>query len=251
MVQHQCSAMVTQVNFFQRQLFAGSGKCRQSCIIHFLLSDQPMFDRIFDSAASRRLGKLLTALFIIATCQAGGCSKDEMKKMAATAQNKASSLVEATKEKATQAVAEVKKQLPPTGEIKLNLSPPLEISAANIEVTSIGDGRPNVVQIANYDLSGSPTSYPSILIRGTTEVGDPASLAGQSVSCDLFIQEDSSAPVAMTKTGTPVEIKFSSFDPQNKTISASISAVDLVQSDNRSVQLGGGSIVATVAGGGS
>ena len=210
-----------------------------------------MFDTNFDSAASRRLGKRVIVFFIITTCYAGGCSKDEMKKMAATAQSKASSLVEATKEKASQAVVEVKKQLPPTGEVKLNLSPPLEVSAAHIEVSSIGDGRPNVVQIANYDLSGPPKSYPSILIRGTTEVGDAASLAGQSVSCELYVQEDPSAPVAMTRTGTPVQIKFSSFDPQKKTISASISSVDLVQSDNRAVKLGGGSIVALIADGGS
>ncbi len=198
-----------------------------------------------------RFKGILPSLFAFVLFCSPGCSKDKMKEMAASVQEKSQSLADATKELATQAVEKVEEQLPETGEITLQVSPPVDIKSANIELISIGDGRENVIQISNYDVATKPTSYPSVLIRGKTAAGDPASLAGQTVSCELYMQASSSSPIAMTAADQPAQVTFRSFDPENKTVSANIARVALMSSDNKPVALGGGSIVAVVSEGGS
>ena len=150
----------------------------------------------------RMLTSMLMVLFLVALLSSPGCSKDEMKKMAATVKEKSTSIAESTKQMATQAVQQVEETveetLPETGQLTLQVSPPVETESANIEVVSIGDGRTNVVQIANYDVGTGPKKYPTVLIQGNTTAGDPASLAGQTIACDLYMQASPSGPIAMT-----------------------------------------------------
>jgi hypothetical protein len=189
----------------------------------------------------------LTPLVLLSLTLSGGCSKEEMKKMAESVKEKSQSIAESTKEMATQAVETAKEQLPETGEVTLQLNPPIKIDSAKIEVVSVGDGRSNIVQIATYDVSSAPKSYPSVLIQGRTEAGDPASLAGQTVACELFMRADSTGPIAMTAASQPAQVTFDSYDPEARTVSASIRQVTLVGSDNKPVALAGGTILAVMS----
>lgn len=214
-------------------------------IKHFMFHSQ-------DILLTRQRSRITSiALCWLAILVAPGCSKEDVKKMAATVQQKTQSIADSTKKIATQAVETVEEQLPETGQFTLQVSPPVEIATANIAVISIGDGRKNVVQIASYDASASPKSYPCVLIQGQTDAGDPASLAGQTIACELYMQASSGAPLAMTSAGQPAQVTFRSFDPEKKTIAARIDRVPLIASDNTTISLGGGSIVAVIAGGGS
>ncbi len=214
-----------------------------------------MFHQEFFPAWGQSCKPISAALLTLALFCAPGCSKDDVKKMAATVKQKSASIAESTKNLATQAVEKVEttveEQLPENGEVKLQVNPPMDISSANIAVISIGDGRKNVVQIANYDVTAAPKSYPSILIQGTTTAGDPASLAGQTVACELYMRESPTSPIAMTAAGQPAQITFASFDPVNETVSAKIAEVALIGSDDKPVPLGGGSILAVISDGGS
>ena len=199
---------------------------------------------------SASLPAIILASALICT---SGCSK--AKKMASAAAAAAATttqeLAESTTQLATQAVEAVEEQLPETGQATLQVRPPVEISTANIQIIEIGDGRKNVVQIASYDASASPKSYPTFLIQGQTEAADPASLAGKTIPCELYVQQSSSSPIAMTSPSKPAQVTFRAFDPEKKTIAASISRVPLIASDNNTVSLSGGSIVAVVAAGGA
>ena len=217
-----------------------------------------MFPHQFARAAGRPFKPILTAVFALALLLAAGCSKEDVTKMANSVKEKTASIAESGKEvikqgkdAVTQGAAIVKEQLPESGKVTLQVSPPLEIPSASIEVISIGDGRKNVVQIANYDVAAAPKSYPSILIQGTTTAGDPASLAGQTVACELYMREGPTSPIAMTAAGQPAQVTFKSFDPQEKTVAADIGAAGLIGSDNHPVAFGGGKILAVISDGGS
>ena len=214
-----------------------------------------MFHQEFAPGWAQSCKRTAAACFVLALFSAPGCSKDDVKKMAATVQQKSASIAESTKNLASQAVEKagtvVEETLPENGQVTLQVSPPLEISSANIAVISIGDGRKNVVQIANYDLTAAPKDYPSILIQGATTAGDPASLAGETVACELYVRESPTSPIAMTAAGQPAQITFASFDPVKKTVSAKIAEVALIGSDNKPVPLSGGSILAVLSNGGS
>ena len=164
------------------------------------------------------------------------------------------SIADSTKKMASQAVQQVEETvdetLPETGKATLQISPPLQISNANIDVTSVGDGRSNIVQIANYDIGAEPTSFPSFLIQGNTKAGDAASLAGETIDCQLYMRASTSAPYVMTEPGQSAKVTFKAYDPTNKTVAASIERVGLITSENERISMDGGSIVAVISSGG-
>ena len=57
--------------------------------------------------------------------------------------------------------------------------------------------------------------------------------------------------IAMTPMGKQAQVTFKSYDPEKKTVAASIDRVALIGPDSKPVTLSGGSIVAVIADGGS
>jgi len=137
-------------------------------------------------------------------------------------------------------------QLTVTGSIQLEISPPVDISQAEVRVIVIGDGRPNVVQIASYDTTQDEHEYPAVLWQGPTTATDAASLAGQTVQCDMYYQQSETSKIAMTKPGESVELVFGSADAEQKTISATLKPVELLFSDDQPLSVGGGRTTAVI-----
>ncbi len=179
---------------------------------------------------------LLAALLILCPL---GCSKDEVKKAFDSAAAK-------TQELAKSSVEKIEQQLPETGSVSLQVTPAVEIKSANVQVISIGDGRPNVVQVVTYDPQASSTSFPRMMLHGTTTVTSAAALSGEEVQCDMYYQNSYSSPIAMTKPGSSVVVKFTRFDPERKVVEASLGMANLMGSDGKTVKVGGGSLVAMV-----
>ena len=118
-----------------------------------------------------------------------GCSKEEMNQALESAKSK-------TKAMTASAVEAVEEKLPESGEITLNLKPdPVTISNVDIELISIGDGRPNVVQITTYDPQSPSRSYPALLLHGITNTSTTSTLAGEKVRCDVYYQESETSPM--------------------------------------------------------
>ncbi len=179
---------------------------------------------------------LLMALLTVA---GSGCSKADLNQALDNAKAQANSLTES-------AVGAVQDQLPATGSIALDLSPPVEMEQAQVSVIVIGDDRPNVVQIASYDVSRSNHSYPAVLWHGTTRATKSSELAGQTVEGDMYYQHSLVSPIVMTKPGQSANVMFGSFNQQDDTISASLKPVELISPDEQIISVGGGTITAVV-----
>lgn len=183
---------------------------------------------------------LLLAIAIAPT----GCSKEEIKQKFEEAKAKTQAMTES-------AVEAVEEKLPERGSIALQTNPPVEIKKADIELISIGDGRPNVVQIVSYNPSTTTRTYPSVLLHGTTTATSAAALAGETVMCDMYYQASATAPAAMTKPGGYVSVEFGAVNAEDHALPATLREVELVGSDDKTVQIRGGAIVAVIRGGGN
>jgi hypothetical protein len=170
-----------------------------------------------------------------------GCSKEELKAKLEEAQTKLETVAEST-------VEAVEERLPETGSIKLEMVPPAEAGQADLEMITIGDGRPNVIQIVTYDPSQAPREFPAILLHGTTTANSAAELANQTIECDLYLQATASGPIAMTSPGGSVAVAFGSLVVEDNALPASIGQATLVGSDFQSIDVRGGELVAVVAG---
>ena len=186
---------------------------------------------------------VLIALVPIAIV-AAGCSREEVKQKFEEAKAKTQAMAES-------AVEAVEERLPDTGSFTLETDPPVEIKKADIELISIGDGRPNVVQIVTYDPSTTARAYPSVLLHGTTTATTAAALAGETVMCDMYYQASATTPAAMTKPGGSVSVEFGALNTEDNALPATLREAELVGSDDKPIQIRGGAIVAVIRGEGN
>ena len=168
---------------------------------------------------------------------ASACSKEEMQQALDDAKAK-------TQEISAGAVAKVEEVLPETGRVALQFNGTQlpESKRATIEVIQIGDGRPGVVQIRTDAGATSPT-FPVILLQGRSGAASVADLAGQSVDCDVMIRP-SYDQSWMTPPGSVCRVTFSTFDPEQKAITATLSTGQLIATDGKTVQMTGGDVIA-------
>ncbi len=183
-------------------------------------------------------------LFLVALIVPAGCSKEEMKQAYEEAKAKTESLTES-------AVQAVEDKLPESGSITLEMTPAAKARQADVEVISIGDGRPNVVQIVTYDPSAGTRTFPAVLLHGTTSATSVSALAGETVNCDLYFQASPTAPIAMTKPGGSVAVTFGSLNVDDNALPATLGSAELIGSDDKPLQIRGGEIVAVVRGEGN
>jgi hypothetical protein len=193
----------------------------------------------------RWLRGVLKLLLLGVLVMPAGCSKEEIKQKLEEAKTQAQSL----KESAVQAVEE---KLPETGSFTLQMSPTAApIKKADLEVISIGDGRPNIVQIVSYDPAKTSRSYPTVMLHGATTATSASALSGETVQCDMYFQASSSAPIAVTKPGGSVAVTFGSLNTEDNALSATLGMAELIGSDDKPVQIQGGDVVAVIRGEGN
>jgi hypothetical protein len=208
----------------------------------------PIFNqrRLLISVACRRMIEMrfLTLLLLGIVIVPSGCSKEEIKQKFEEAKAK-------TQEMTASAVEAVEERLPESGSIVLEMTPVVEIKQADVELISIGDGRPNVVQIVSYDPSTTSRSFPCVLLHGTTTAKSASALAGETITCDMYFQASPTAAVAMTKPGGSVSVQFGAVNVEDNALSATLLQAELVGSDDKPVQIRGGEIVAVIRGEGS
>ena len=188
----------------------------------------------------RYLMLLLLGIVIVPS----GCSKEEMKQKFEEAKAKTKAMTES-------AVEAVEAKLPETGHITLEMNPPVEFKKADLELISIGDGRPSVVQIVTYDPSATTRSFPSLMLQGTTTATSASALAGATVSCDMYYQASPSAPIAKTIHSDSVSVIFGTLNAEDNALPATLGSANLVGSDNQPVQIRGGDMLAVIRGEGS
>ncbi len=188
----------------------------------------------------RSIDRVLTLFLFVVLLIPAGCSKEEIKEKLKEAQQKVESVAEST-------VKAVEDKLPPTGSIALELSKPVEeLKRADFELIVIGDGRPNVLQILTYDPASSTRPYPCMLLHGTTSATSAAGLSSETVACDMYFQSSPTDPVVMTKPGSSVPVTFRTPSVEDNTLSATLGAAELVSSDNSSISIRGGELVAVI-----
>jgi hypothetical protein len=169
-----------------------------------------------------------------------GCSKEEMDQALETAKSK-------TKSMTNSAVEAVEETLPESGEVTLNIKPnPIAISNAELDLISIGDGRPNVVQITTYDPDASSRSYPALLLHGITNMSTASSLAGEKVQCDVYYQASETSPIAMTQPGEAMTVAFQQYNPTDQALTATLGMISMLGSDGSVIQIEGGDVLAVI-----
>ena len=178
--------------------------------------------------------------FTVVLFLAPGCSKEEMNQALETAKSKAESMTNS-------AVEAAEETLPEAGEVTLNFKPDsIAISNAALDLISIGDGRPNVVQISTYNPNASSRSYPALLLHGTTNMSTASSLAGEKVQCDVYYQESENSPIAMTQPGEAMTVAFQQYNPTDKALTATFGIISLRGSDGSVIQIEGGNVLAVI-----
>lgn len=183
---------------------------------------------------------VILSILCVGLCTGSGCSKDEIKQALDQAKSQTKSLTES-------AVQVVEDRLPESGSVSLESSPPTSpIGQLDLRLITIGDGRPNVVQMVSYEVVRPGRSFPAIMFQGTTVTPLVSSLVGETVDCDVYYQAQADTPVAITKPGASAAISFESYSEKDNTLHASVAAFELLGSDGRTVDVQAGQLVAVI-----
>lgn len=94
------------------------------------------------------------------------------------------------------------------GSLELQAGEPVAAGGCYISLIAVGGGRPAVLRLASYK-DASNENYPSVFLQAQTDAADLASLSGQTVSAQLFVQRVKDGPVLHCATGQSVQVKFS------------------------------------------
>jgi hypothetical protein len=158
----------------------------------------------------------------------GGCSKDEITKLA-------DQVKEATVEKIDQ-LEKVAPILPKTGEIQLTIDVPTQSRTGYASLVQVETGRPSVLQIRSY-VDPARETFPAIFFQGLVPADSAASLAGKTVTGRLFIQSTAGAPVWFNEDNSSVQLTIQSLEETE--IVGSFSAGTLTNSDGKSSSFSG------------
>ncbi len=129
--------------------------------------------------------------------------------------------------------------------MRLDFDRPVELENAKLTFVRSGDGRPNAVQIANYDITRTDHEYPAVLFHGTTDVPHSRSLDGQTIDCVMYYQESESSMIVTTNPGESVRLSFRALGRTGTAILIALKPVELISADNQIIPVTGGQITAT------
>ncbi len=194
----------------------------------------------FEPRRDRSQPRIVLLLACALVCFLSGCSKEKIQAALEEAKTQTRSLTKST-------VEAIEEKLPETGSLTLETSPPTSpVERLDLDLITIGDGRPNVVQIVSYDVRTPGRSFPVVMLHGTTTASTASSLAGETIACDLYLQSSANTPIAMTRPGESVSVTFDTFNQEDNTINATLGSVHLLSSDDQTISIGGGQMVAVI-----
>jgi hypothetical protein len=111
--------------------------------------------------------------------------------------------------------------------IELQLAGTFRAPQAFARLVSVGEGRPNIVQITTIGADGKET-YPSIYLHGETTMASLDQLAKQSLPMQMFVQTHGGGPV-WHSAETPVQVAIG--DVQSSSLAATIENASLTQAE--------------------
>lgn len=159
-----------------------------------------------------------------------GCGEAKMPTLE-QAKQAVSESVEGVREQAETAAATVL----PTGSIELTLDAPVKTEEAHAHATRFSAGRPGLLQITSYE-DAAGEQYPSVLLRAELPAGAAASLAGQTLQAQAFIQPTNGGPI--WQSTAPIEIRVTAAD--DATLTGEIVRGEMVNLDTEiKIQLSG------------
>jgi hypothetical protein len=98
----------------------------------------------------------------------------------------------------------------PNGLIKLSMNAPVTLESCHGRVVAFTDGRPTIVQLTSYT-GASGESFPSVMLRMLVSTTSPATMVGQTVKGELFVQLQPGGTVWCSPAGEFVDVSIVSF----------------------------------------
>jgi hypothetical protein len=124
---------------------------------------------------------------------------------------KVSSGADQIKEGVSSAADRAKEQLNLAGKAQLQLDAPVETSGCYATFITLGDKRPNVLQLRSY-VAPAQESFPSMFLRAPVGTAGKSELVGQTIAAQMFVQTAADSPVYYCAAGSSVQLKIVSID---------------------------------------
>ena len=161
----------------------------------------------------------LTALNTGFLCLALGlvaCSREKFSELVDKTKQKVSAGADRFKQGVNTATDTAKERLNLAGNAIIQLDSPVDTASCYATLITLGDGRPNVLQMRSYS-SPAQESFPSILLRAPVKAAGASELIGQVVPAQLFVQAAADSPVWYSGAGSHVQLKIVSADDKSLT----------------------------------
>jgi hypothetical protein len=134
--------------------------------------------------------------------------------------------VEDVQQKVEKDVASTVTQATNTGKFKLDIGGPMTVSGCFARLTTFSSGRAAILTITSYADSSRET-FPSVYVRAQLPENPPASLAGQIVQAQMYVQTVENG--AVWHSDQPIEFQITAADATN--VAGSVVAGSLVNTD--------------------
>jgi hypothetical protein len=164
-----------------------------------------------------------------------GCNKQQLDKAAAGVQQVTQTV--------QQGVETIKQEANLTGSMELSTTPPIAAKACYARLIVIGDGWPNVLQLASSKDASLERST-SLFLRAQVQEKSLTELAGKTVQAEIFARADEDGQLFHTPDGTLVAVSITAADA--KSLSAQCNGVMLIDAGTNQPTSVNGKFVAVV-----
>jgi hypothetical protein len=172
-----------------------------------------------------------------------GCSQDKVnellekgKQSLDEGQQAVSNSLESAKASAESASGTAKEALQLAGKFELDLESRVATSGCYSRLLPAAGERSAVLQLQSYRDAGSE-SFPSVFLRGLVSADDAASLVGETIAVEMFVQTEPNGPVWFTPRESPVQFTITAADAEQ--IVGRIDSGELQRTDGASHAVSG------------
>lgn len=157
----------------------------------------------------------LAPLLLLWPMVAAGCSKEKLTALAdqakKTVAEQTEKVADSVKEQAGLATDAAKEQLALAGSCAVTLDAPMSTTACYVSFVLQGSERPAALQLRSYR-NPDQESFPSVMVQAPVKAGGLSELVGQTVSAQLFVQQQQDSPIWSCPTGKHLDLKIVSWD---------------------------------------
>ncbi|MCA9269380.1 MAG: hypothetical protein KDA41_12955 [Planctomycetales bacterium] len=162
--------------------------------------------------------RMAAAAIFLGASLLGGCSKKQVQEAVQTGVDQATHVVE-------QSVETVKQETNQVGSMELTTLPPVAAKACYAKLIVVGDGRPNVFQLASYK-EADLERYPSMFLQAQVDATELAQLVGKTVEGKFYAQLAADGDVLETPEGSLASVRIATVDETS--ITCECTGVELV-----------------------